>query len=142
MLLRSRTPLHGDLQSRGHFAKILERPTFCRVAGKGVDNRKILDRLPWNSDVRNPFRGRRKRGEERERKMAHSVSKLRAMGPVPGIDGVERFELRDAGAFHHAHQIQTGIGDSPRTIREADQRQYRARRPGFGVTCARGFKRR
>ena len=102
---------------------------------------KFLDRLRWNRDVRNPFRGRRQRGEERERKMAHSISKLRTMGPVPGIDGVERFELRDAGAFHDSHQIQASIGDSPGAVGEADQRQHRTRRPDFGVGRARSFER-
>jgi hypothetical protein len=48
--------------------------------------------------------------------MTHSISKLRTMGPVPGINGVERLELRDAGPFRDAHQIQAGIGESAGSI--------------------------
>ena len=91
--------------------------------------------------MRDTFHGRRKRGEKRKRKMAHSISKLRTMGPVPGIDRVERFELRDAGPFHHSHQIQAGIGDGACTIGEADQRKHWARHPNFGVSRARSLER-
>jgi len=106
-----------------------------------MDDREVLSRSLRDGNSRRAFRGRRKRGEKREREMAHSISKLRTMGPVPGIDGVERFELRNAGPFHDPHQIQTRIGKSPGTIGEADQRQHRARRPDFGVNRARGLER-
>ena len=72
--------------------------------------------------------------------MAHSVSKLRTLRPVPGVDGIERFEVRDAGVFHDAHQVQAGIRDSPRAIGEADQGEHRSRRPDFGVIGAGGFE--
>jgi len=105
-----------------------------------MDNREVLSGRRWHGNARRAFRGRRKRGEKRERKMAHSISKLRTMGPVPGIDGVERFQFRDASAFHNSHQIQTSIGKSPGTIGEADQRQHRTRRPDFGVSRAGSFE--
>jgi hypothetical protein len=107
-----------------------------------MDDREVFNRLRWYSDVRNPFRGRRQRREKRERKMAHSISKLRTMGPVPGIDGVERLQLRDARSLYYPHQIQTGIGDGAHTIGKANQGQHRARRPDFGVICPSRFQRR
>ena len=106
-----------------------------------MDDREVFKRMRRNNDVRDSFGGRRKRGEKRERKMAHSLSKLWTMGPVPGIDGVEGFQLRDASPFHHSHQIQTRIGDSPGTVGEADQRKHGARRPNFGVSRASGLER-
>jgi len=74
--------------------------------------------------------------------MPHSISKLWTMGPIPGIDGIERFEFRDARSVHHSHQLNAGIGDSACTIREADQREHRARSPDFGICGASGFERR
>jgi hypothetical protein len=106
-----------------------------------MNDGEVLDGGLGHGDARRAFRGRRKRGEKRERKMAHSISKLRTMGPVPGIDGVERFQFRDASAFHNSHQIQTSIGKSPGTIGEADQRQHRTRRPDFGVSRAGSLER-
>lgn len=107
-----------------------------------MDDREILRRRRGNSDVGNPFHGRRKRREKRERKMAERISKLRTMGPVPGIDGVECFKRGDARPFHHSHQIDAGIGDSPGAVREANQGKHRARSPDFGVIGAGGFERR
>ena len=98
-----------------------------------MNDSEVLNGCLGNGDLRDPFRGRRKRRKKRERKMAYSISKLRTMGPVPGIDGVERFQLRDAGPFHDSDQIQASVGDSPRAVCEANQRQHRARRPYFGV---------
>ena len=92
--------------------------------------------------MRNTFCRRRQCREERERKMAHSVSKLRTVRSVPRVNRVERFQLRDASPFHDAHQIQASIGDSPGAIGEADQRQHRTRRPDFGITRPRRFQRR
>jgi len=106
-----------------------------------MNHRKVLNGCLGNGYARNPLGRRRKRGEKRERKMAHGISKLRTMGPVPGIDGVERLQLRNAGVFHHSHQIQTGICDGAYPIGETDQRQHRTRRPDFGVSRARSFKR-
>jgi hypothetical protein len=106
-----------------------------------MDDREVLDRFRWNGDLRDPFRGRRKCREKGERKMAHSILKLRTMGPIPGIDRIERFKLRNARPFHHTHQIQTSIGDSSRAVGETDQGKHRARRPDFGIGGARGFER-
>src|SRR5437879_1214408 len=73
--------------------------------------------------------------------MPHRVTKLGTAGPVPGVDRVERFERDDAGVFDHAHQIEASVGDGPRAIGKADQRQHRARSPDLGVIGAGGFKR-
>ena len=62
-----------------------------------MNNGEVLNGCPRNSDVRNPFRWRRQRREKRKWEMAHSIAKLGTIGPVPGIDGVESFELRDPG---------------------------------------------
>jgi hypothetical protein len=106
-----------------------------------MNDREVLSGRLRDDNPRDSFRGRRKRREKREREMANSISKLRTMCPVPGMDGVERFELGDAGAFHDAHQIQASVGDSSSTICEADQRERRARRPDFGVSRPSRFKR-
>jgi len=106
-----------------------------------MKDREVLNRSLRHNNSRRAFRGRRQRREKRERKMAHSISKLRTMGPVPGIDRVERFELRDASPFDDAHQIQTSIGDSSGAVGKADQGEHRARRPDFGIGGARGFQR-
>ena len=92
--------------------------------------------------MRDPFRGRRQRREECERKMPHSLSKLRTMGPVPGINGVERFELRYACPFHDAHQVQAGIGDSAGAIGKTDQGEHRTRSPDFRICGAGCLQRR
>jgi hypothetical protein len=105
-----------------------------------MDDREVPDGCGRNSDVRNPFGGRRQRREKREREMAQSISKLRTMGPVPGIDRVERFELRDAGSFHHSHQIQAGIGNRSGAVRKANQGQHRTRSPDLGVNRACGLE--
>jgi len=101
-----------------------------------VNDREVLNGCLGNSDVWNSICGRRQRWEKRERKMANRVTKLRTMGPIPGIDGIEPFELGDASPFHHSHQIQAGVGDSPGAVGKTDQRKHRARRPDFGVTRA------
>jgi hypothetical protein len=100
-----------------------------------MDDREILRCYFRNGDMRNPFRGRRQRRKKRERKMPHSISKLRTTCPVPGIDGVERFELWHACPFHHAHQIQAGIGDSAGMIGKTDQGQHPTRSPDFGISA-------
>lgn len=58
------------------------------------------------------------------------------MGPVPGIDGVERFELWHPGPFHDAHQIQAGIGESAGAVRKTYQGEHRTRSPDFGISSA------
>jgi hypothetical protein len=107
-----------------------------------MDDRKVLRCYFGNSDVGDSVRGRWKHREECERKMAHSISKLRTMGPVPGIDGVELFQRRDTGPLDDAHQIQAGIGDSACAVGKTDQREHRTGSPDFGVIGAGGFERR
>jgi hypothetical protein len=89
VLFGPRTPSHGDAQLRGNFAEVFERPAFVAITRKGMDDTEVLLGRQGNGDVWDPVGWRRKCRKERERKMAHSISKLRTMGPVPGIDGVE-----------------------------------------------------
>jgi hypothetical protein len=92
--------------------------------------------------MRDTFHRRRQRGEERKWKLTDGIAKFRTVRSVPGMDGVERFQLREAGPFHYSHQIQASVGKSPGAIRETNQRQHRARRPDFGVRCSGGFESR
>jgi len=104
-----------------------------------MDDGEVLSRGRWNGDARDPF-GRRERRKEREGKMADRIAKFGAVRSVPGIDGIESFEFRDPGAVNHTDEFESGIGDGPSTIREADQRQHRTRRPDLGIRGARGFQ--
>jgi len=106
-----------------------------------MNDGEVLLRRLGNRNARNPFRGRRQRWEERERKMAYSIPKLRTMGSVPGINGVECFELRDASPFHHSHQVQAGIGNSARAVGKANQREQGTRRPYLGKSSPGRFQR-
>jgi len=139
-LLWSHTPPNGHIESHGKFAEGFERPSFLWVAGKGMDDGEVLGRLRRYGDVRNSFRGRRQCGKKRERKMADGIAEFGTVGSVPGIDGVERFELGDAGAFDHPEQIQSGIGNRPGAVGEASQGQQRPRGPDFGIRGARSFE--
>jgi len=106
-----------------------------------MDDGKVLGRRRRNGYPRDPFGGRRKRRKKREREMPDRVAEFQAVRSVPGIDGVERFQLRDAGILCHSDQIQAGIGKRPRTISEANQRKQRPRRPDFRISGAGGFER-
>ena len=105
-----------------------------------MDDRKVLSGRRWHGNVRDSFGGRRQRGEKREWKMPHGVAKFGTIRSIPGMDGVESFELRNPSVFQYSHQIQTRIGNGPGTIGEANQRQHRTRRPDFGVSRARSFE--
>ena len=105
-----------------------------------MDDREVLPKSGWNGDAWDAFRGRRQRREKRERKMADSVAEFEAIRSVPGIDGVERFDLWNASPFHHSHKIQGGIGNSPGAVGKTDQGQQRPLRPDFGVNCTSGFE--
>jgi len=105
-----------------------------------MNDGKVAGRFRRDGDVRNSLRGRRERGEKRERKMADGVAEFGTVGSVPGIDGVEGFELGDAGVFDHADQIQSRIANRPSAVGEADQGEQRPRRPDFGIRDTRGFE--
>jgi len=68
------------------------------------------------------------------------IAKLGTVRAVPGIDGIEVFQLWNAGAFEHAHQIECGVGDGACAVGEADQGKQRAGSPDFGVIGAGGFE--
>jgi hypothetical protein len=141
VLFWSSTPFHRDAQLCRYFAKVFERPAFGRVAGEGVDDGKVLNSCRRDSYRRHTFRRRRERGEKREGEMAYGIAKLGTMGPVPGINGVEGFQLGDAGAIDDAQQIEAGVGESPGAAGEPDQGEQRAGSPDFGVWRAGGFER-
>jgi len=103
-----------------------------------MDDREVLSGRGWHGDMRNAVDRRRERGEERERKIADGVAKFGTVGSVPGINGVERFELRHTCPFHYSHQIQAGVWKSPGAVGESDQRKQRARSPDFGIRNAGG----
>lgn len=105
-----------------------------------MDHGEILPRSRWNRNARDAFGGRRKRGEKRKGQMPHGLAKLGTVRSVPGIDGVERWQLRDPGAFDDAQQVEAGIGDRAGAVSETDQREQRAGSPDFGVSGARGFE--
>jgi len=107
-----------------------------------MDDREILYRCQWHFDTRSALKGWRKRREKRERKMPYSISKLGALRPVPGVDGIEPFQVRDAGAIHDAEQIQASIRNGSRAVGEADQRQHRTRGPNLRVIGAGSLQRR
>ena len=72
--------------------------------------------------------------------MPDGVAKFRAIGPVPGINGVERFERGDWGIFDDADQVKAGVGNRPDTVGKTNQREHRAGRPDLGVIRARSFE--
>ena len=72
--------------------------------------------------------------------MPDGIAKLGTVRTVPGIDGIKVFELRDAGTFDHADQVESGVGDGACAIGKANQRKHRARSPDFGVIGAGGFE--
>lgn len=98
----------------------------------GFGGRKIKARRTWRGD------GQRR--EKGERQMPNGVAELRVAGAVPGVNGVERFEFRNASIVEHADQVQAGIGDGAGPGSEPKQGQYRARRPDLGVVRAGRFQ--
>jgi hypothetical protein len=110
-----------------------------RTTCKRMNHREIGGGRGRHGNARDAF-GRRERGEECEREIANGFAKFGPMETVPGIDGIETFETRGAGAFDHAHQIEAGIGDGAHAVGETDQRERGARRPNFGIFGTRGFE--
>lgn len=106
-----------------------------------MHHREVFDGSFRNHNERGPFSGRWKRGEKRERKVTDSVAEFGTIRSVPGIDGIERFEFRDARPFHHSQQVQGCVCESPGAIGEPDQREQRARGPDFGISGAGPFQR-
>lgn len=106
-----------------------------------MDDREVPRRGGGDGNAWNPFGGRRKRGEKCKREMADGIAKFVTVGSIPGKDGVECFELGDAGSFDHTHQIQAGIGNRAVATGEADEGKQRARGPDFGVIGTSCFQR-
>ena len=105
-----------------------------------MDHGEILPGSGRNRNARDAFGGRWKGGEKSERQMPDRIAELRAVGSVPGIDGIESFQLRDPRSFHHAEQVQARIGDGARAVGEAYQGKHGAGRPDLRVIGARGFE--
>jgi hypothetical protein len=121
---------------------MFERPALGGTAGKGMDHGEIAGRGGGHRNARDAFGGRRERGKKCKRKMADGLAKLGAVCAVPGIDGIERVELRDARIVDDAQKVEAGIGNRAGAVGETDQGKQGARRPDFGVIGARGFKSR
>lgn len=93
-----------------------------------------------HDDFRVAFVWNRERREKSERKMLDRGPEFVAIGSIPGKNRIERLEHRRRRAVHDTHQIETGVGDGARPIRETDQRQRRTRSPHFGVISVRRFE--
>jgi hypothetical protein len=139
-LFGSRAPLHRHPELRGHGAEVIQRPALGGAAGEGMDDGVFAARRSGNRDARNAGR-RRQRGEEGEGQVRHRRAEFGTVRPVPGIDGIEGFQRRDAGVVHHTDQVQARVDDGARPVREADQRQDRPGSPYLGVIGAGGFER-
>ncbi len=105
-----------------------------------MNDSEILRLRRRHFNPRDPAVRNRQRRKERERQMAHRVSKLRPIRPIPGIDRVERFKLRNPRALDHPNQIEPRIRDRPCSICETKQWQHWPRRPDFRVIRARTFE--
>ena len=140
MFFGSGAPLHRHIEARRNLAVPNDRPVLLAASGKGMDYGEIarLDRR--QVDARHALRGNWQRGKKRERQVADRMAELRAIGPVPGINGIEGFEVGHAGLVEHADQVQAGIGDGAGAVGKAEQRQHTARRPNLGVIGASGFE--
>src|ERR1700676_4837824 len=104
VLFWSRTPLDGYIEPRRHLAKVFERPAFFQITRKGMNHGDVFGRLRGYGDARDAF-GRRECGKKREWQVADRVAEFGTVRSIPGIDGLEGFQLRNAGAFHYSHQI-------------------------------------
>jgi hypothetical protein len=121
MFLGAGAPLHGHIEARRDFAVPIDRPVFLAAPGKGMDYGEIAGLDRRQVDARHTLRRNWQRGKKRERQMADRMAELRAIGPVPGIDGIEGFELGNAGVVEHADQVQAGIGDRAGAVGKAEQ---------------------
>ncbi len=101
---------------------------------------EISARRVRHCDFRIPEIRNRKRRKERERQMRNRRAKLAAICSVPGVNRIERLKHWDARILQHANQVEPGIRNCARAIRESNQWQSRARRPDFRIIAAQGFK--
>ena len=85
-----------------------------------MDYSEILASSRRNGNAGDAFGGRRKRREECKWQVADRIAKLGAVRAVPGIDGIEVLQLRNAGILDHADQIESGVGDGAGAVGEAD----------------------
>jgi hypothetical protein len=85
-----------------------------------MNDSKILALNSGNGNARDAFGGWRKSREECKWEMAGRIPEFGAVGAIPGIDGVELFQLGDVGAFDHADQVQASVGDGACAVGEAD----------------------
>ena len=102
MFFGSRTPLNRNAQLRGDCAKVFQRPAFIAITRERVNDGEGSNRLGGHCDPRDAFDGRRQRREKREGQMADGLAEVWAVRSVPGIDGVEGFEVRNASAVDDA----------------------------------------
>ena len=138
--LRAGAPFHGHIQMGRKLAETFERPVFAGAAGERVDYGEIFAWRFRDRDAGDPIGRERQRGEKREGQVTDGIAELGTIGSVPGINRIERFELRDPRAVDDAEEIQTGVGDRASAAGKSDQRQDRARSPDFGVIRTGGLE--
>ena len=83
---------------------------------------EIFHRRGGNFNRRSGVVLKRESGEEREGEIANGVAKLRAIGAVPGVDGIEWAERAERSIFDDANEVESGVGDGARAVGEANQR--------------------
>ncbi len=86
------------------------------------------------------MRLQRERRKERERKIAHRIAKIRTIGAIPGVNGIEWAQCVERSLVDDADQVEAGVGDGSRAAGEAEQWQNRALRPDFGIFGSRRFQ--
>jgi len=105
-----------------------------------MNHREVFDRRRGHVDMGHADGRNRERRKESERKMPDRLAEVRPIRPVPGINRIERCELRDARIVGHTKQIQPRIRYRARAIGKPDQRQHRALRPHLGVIPPRALQ--
>lgn len=120
--------------------EVIERPVLFCAAGEGVDDCEVFDGLLGHGDSRFADAVDGERGKEREGEMADCFPEFRLLGSVPGVDGVEGFEVGErAWMAGDADEVEARVGDGSGVIGELDYREDGAWGPDFGVVgCAGG----
>ncbi len=85
-----------------------------------MDDREVFNRHCGDVDARRADYVDRQRGGEREWEVADGFAEFVAIGSVPGVDGVERFEFRDTVSVDDAEEFDAGVGDGSGVVGELD----------------------
>lgn len=85
-----------------------------------MDHREIPKGFHRHWYARGPLGWRRQCRKKCKRQIANRAAELGTVGSIPGVDRIEGFQFRNAGAVNDAYQVEAGVGDSARVIGEAD----------------------